>query len=116
MGYGIEQGGSNSIPVSGGAVIVNPRVPQTALTPTSATVIGISATVVSANASRTGLVLKNMSSDNIFLAFGTTAVVNKGIPLIPFGTFEMDSFLYTLGTVNAISSGTSSLLTIQEYS
>lgn len=83
--------------------------------PTNAAVSNTSGLIVAANANRTGLVIVNVGSANISLAFGTSAVANSGVTLAPNGVYEMDDFIFTTLAVNAISP-TSSTAAIQEYS
>ena len=96
--------------------VVSTKTPLTALTPTFATVTGSSAQVVAANSSRKSLVFVNTSSDNISFGIGANAaVVGSGITLTPNGVWEADEYSYVTSAINAISSGTSSNLTIQEF-
>ena len=87
------------------------------LAPTAASVGVTSAQVLAANTSRTGLILVNTSSHTISIAFGAhAAVLYSGITLEPNGgTYEMDVDSFTSQAVNAIASGASSNLAIQEY-
>lgn len=101
--------------ISSGTV-VSTKTPLTAATPTSATVTGTSGQVVASNLSRKGLAIINLSADVIYLGLGTTALVNSGIALTQKGSvYEMSEYDYTTSAVNAISSGTSSLISIQEF-
>ena len=98
--------------------IVGDDVIYTALTassPTFATVGVTSAEAVASNASRKGLILVNTSANTISLGFGATAVLNSGITLLPGGTFDMGTFDFTTGAVNAIASAASSNMSIQQY-
>ena len=99
-----------------GTQTVSTKTPLTGLSPTSATVTGTSAQVVAADSSRTSLVFVNLSSDNISFGIGSNAaVVGNGITLTPNGVWEADEYSYITSAVNAISSGTSSLLAIQAF-
>jgi len=91
-----------------------PGVPET---PTAVAVGTGSTSVLPANAFRTGLVLINTSSNWISLSFGSNAaVLYSGISLAPSGgVFEMDNTLFTTESVQAIASGASSNLAVQEY-
>ncbi len=94
---------------------VSTKTPLTAAAPDAATVGATSATVVTANASRTGLVLVNTSTAHISLGFGVDAVLDSGITLYPGGVFCMDEYSFSLDDVTAISSAISANLSIQEY-
>jgi hypothetical protein len=102
---------------SGEVQPVSTKTPLTALSPTNATVTGTSAQIVASNASRTGLAIINLSSDIIYLAFGSaTAVVGSGIALTQKGSvYETSEYDFTISAVNAISSGTSSVVSIQQF-
>lgn len=92
---------------------------KTALTPaspTAATVGVTTALAVAANASRKGLTLVNTSNNTISLGFGVAAVLSSGITLGPFGSWVMTEYTFTTAAINAIASGASSNLSIQEYS
>jgi len=99
----------SALPVSQAVVDLAPAAP------TFATVGVASAQAVAANASRKGLALVNTSDNRISLGFGSAAVLDRGITLYPGGSFEMDSFMFDLGAVNAIASAAASNLAIQEY-
>lgn len=93
-------------------------VATTSLTPSSptfATVGTSSASAVAANASRRGLVLTNTSANRISFGLGATAVINRGITLIPFGVWVMEQYEFTTGAINAVASAASSNLCIQEF-
>lgn len=95
------------------------RTPQFPAVPTSATVSTLSSAVVSANPSRSGLILTNTSNNIISIALGpsaTSAVLYSGITLTPYGCFTMDSNSFTTGAIYAIASAGSSNLAIQEFS
>lgn len=96
--------------------VVSTKTPLTASTPANATVTGSSAQVVALNTNRKGLAIINLSADIIYIGLGTTALINKGIALTQTGSvYEMSEYDYTTSAVNAISSGTSSLISIQEF-
>lgn len=101
---------------SGGTQQVSTKTPLTASTPANATVTGSSSQVVASNANRKGLAIINLSSDIIYLGLGSTAVVGRGIALTQTGSvYEMSEYDYTTSSVNAISSGISSAISIQEF-
>lgn len=97
--------------------VVSTKTPLTASTPANFTVTGTSQTAVALNTSRKGLVIVNLSTtDTIFIGLGTTALINKGIALTQLGSvYQMSEYDYTTSTVTAISSGTSSVISIQEF-
>jgi hypothetical protein len=108
---------SAALPV-GSNTIGNVAVNKTALTPsspTSASVGVASASALAANASRKGLVLTNLSVNNISFGLGTTAVLNSGITLTPNGTWVMDEYTFCTSQIFAIAGGASSTLAIQEF-
>lgn len=91
---------------------------KTDLTPSApaAAAVGVtSAQVLAANANRKGLVVVNTSSNVISIGLGSAAVLNSGITLTPYGTFEMDEYCFDVGAVNAIASAAASNLAIQEF-
>lgn len=95
---------------------VNTKTPLTALTPTFVTVGVTSALAVAANSSRKSLVLINTSSNNISFGIGANpAVLNSGITLTPNGVWESDEYSYVTSAINAIASGASSNLSVQEF-
>lgn len=96
---------------------VSTKTPLTASTPASATVTGSSSQIVASNTSRKGLAIINLSTtDTIYIGIGTTALVGKGIALTQYGSvYEMSEYDYALSAITAISSGTSSPVSIQEF-
>jgi hypothetical protein len=101
------------VPVSG---VVAVAAALTASAPATASVGVASAQAVAANALRKGLVLINMSDNVISIAFGTSAVINSGITLIPQGgSWTMTRETYTVQQVQAIAGGAASPLAIQEF-
>ena len=106
-----------------GRLIVSPlsgisiSAPDTvANSPSNATVNQTSAEVVAQNSNRSGLILTNESPYKIYLAFGISAEIGKGILLNGNGgTFNMDNYCFTVEAVHAISSGVGANLTIQEF-
>lgn len=103
----------SSITVTG---TISTKTPLTGAAPTAATVTGSSSQVVAANASRKGLILTNTSSDTLSFGIGANnAVLNSGIVLPPYGVWEADEYSYVTSAINAISTGTSSNLSIQEF-
>lgn len=90
--------------------------PVTGSAPTFATVGVASAQILAANASRKGLLLVNTSSNFISFGFeGNAAVLNSGLTITPYGVLEMTPAMVSLGAIEAIASGASSNLGIQEF-
>lgn len=87
------------------------------LAPVQVGVDTTSATIVSENYSRVGLLLTNLSTGTVYLGFGlNAAVIGSGAVLGPSGgSFSMDEFSYTKEAVNAIAHADNSLLAIQEF-
>ncbi len=96
---------------------VNTKTPLTGSAPTNATVTGASAQAVAANASRKGLIIVNLSSDTISFGIGANpAVLNSGITLTGLGSvWNMSEYDFNLSAINAISSGASSTISIQQF-
>ena len=71
--------------------------------------------LVVSKSSRQYISITNLSnSATVFLGLGTTAVINKGIALLPLQTWKTDdSFLYA-GAIQCIASSTSASTSIQE--
>lgn len=72
-------------------------------------------TVVGSNPSRKGLVLTNIGPNNVYFGINNTAVLYRGISLVPGGVWVMDSFTYTTDVIHAISMGANNTVTIQEF-
>lgn len=101
----------SSIPVT----IAGAGTPLTANAPTTATVGVASASALASNAGRDGVIIVNVSVNKVCLGLGSTAVLNSGICLLPGGTWTMDAFSFSTGTINAIASAASSVISIQEF-
>jgi hypothetical protein len=99
--------GGNLMMVTGSPTIVP-------LAPATYAVTNGSAQAIAANPSRTGLVITNVGTVNVFFGCGATAVLNYGLCLAPNGTWVMDRYTFYTGQINAICTG-SSTLAIQEY-
>lgn len=97
--------------ISGG---VNTKTALTLSAPTQTVLATASATVVASNGNRRGLVLVNVSTTSMSFAAGTTALLNNGITLPPFGVWEMDEYTYSIAQVNGIAATTSSAVAVQE--
>lgn len=89
---------------------------SSASTPTQVSIGVASTAAVEENYNRVGLLLVNLSTGTMYLAFGTTAVLGSGAVLLPSGgSFSMDDFSYTKEAVNVIAHSANSLLAIQEF-
>lgn len=95
--------------------LVSTKTDLTPSAPTFATVGVASAQAVAAAATRKGLTLINTSGATISLGFGSAAVLNSGVTLLPNGVFVMDEYSFDIGAVNAIASAAASNLAVQEY-
>ena len=97
--------------------VVSTKTALTPSAPTTATVGVASALAVAANANRKGLAIVNTSANVVSLAFGANpAVLNSGITLTTTGSvYEMSEYDYSLLAVNAIASGSGSVISIQEW-
>ncbi|CAM6003508.1 unnamed protein product [Sphagnum balticum] len=102
-------------PVSGSISVIKGN--QSPAAPGSATVGTTSGTILSANLSRTGAVVINLSSANVSFGLnGNTAVAGSGITITPNGVWEMDQYTFTTGAITAIATAASSPVAIQEFS
>lgn len=97
--------------------MAHPNATVSAAAPVQIDVDTASATVLAENYSRYGLLLTNLSSGTMYLAFGTNAaVVGSGVPILPDGgTFSMDDYTFTKEAIQAIAHSDNSLLAIQEF-
>jgi hypothetical protein len=92
------------------------KITLTGIAPATANVTATSGTVVSSNLNRKGLIITNLTSTRVFLAFGSNpAVSNRGIMLANGGTFVMDAYTFTTEAIQAITTLGSSALSIQEF-
>lgn len=100
---------------AGVPLLVNTKTNLNASAPTAVSVGTSSTAVLALNATRQGLVLVNTSNGIISIAFGTAAVLNSGITLLPYGVFCMDEYSCGIDAVNAIASVAASNLAVQEF-
>jgi len=109
---------TNALPAGTNALgVVSTKTALTPSSPTAASVGVTSAQAVASNATRKGLTLVNTSANTISLGFGVAAVLNSGITLsAQGGTFNMNEYSFYAGAINAIASGATSNLAIQEFS
>lgn len=97
----------------------NVGVTKAALTPASPATasVGVSnAEAVAANGSRKGLIITNLSNNTVSLGLGAAAVLNSGITLMPYGTWQMDEYTFCTSAINGIASAASSTISVQEFS
>lgn len=81
------------------------------------TVATSSGLLITANANRQGLIITNSGSNPVYLAFGgaATASVGTGVYLAANGgAFQLDSNFKWQGSIQAIASGGSSVVTFAE--
>ena len=94
---------------------ISANSPQQVAVGTSSAAI-VAASLSGDTTSRVGLVVTNLSTGTIYLAFRHAAVLGSGIPLLPSGgNFSMDDYNYTKEAVNGIAHSASSLVSFQEY-
>lgn len=95
----------------------SPSGSTTASAPTTATIGVASATVITSNASRKGLVLTNTSTGgqriSLHMANGT-AVLDSGVTLWPGDAMVMAPNLFTTAQINGIASAASGTVGVQE--
>jgi len=84
--------------------------------PGNSTVGITSSVIVPSNDLRTGLYIRNLSANTIFLAFDHPAEINKGFVVDPNQSFSMSVCDTSYADVNAIASGADSLISFQEFS
>jgi len=89
---------------------LNPKAPKSVLLDV------VSMIAVNENIRRKGLIIINGSGDRISLAFGTDAILDKGIILYPGGVFNMGEEDFYSGNIYGIAAAVDSLLSIQEFS
>ena len=92
------------------------KTPQNPAAPAEVTVNQTTTPVLAANATRTGLVLTNLSNGVISIGLGAPAVLDSGISLTPNGVWVMDGFTFVTTAINAIAQTAGSVLAVQELS
>lgn len=116
IGAGVEATALRVTLPTDGTGVVTTKKALTASAPTFATVAATSGTAVASNANRKGLILVNTSANIISLGFaGAAAVLNSGVTLAPYGSYEMNEYSFTTGAVTAIASVASSNLAFNEF-
>lgn len=94
------------------AIFGDPKM--TILKPGNATVGTTAVAVVLANPDRKYVLICNDSDTDMYLAIGTTAVLNKGKLLGIKGVYEMNLSNLMTGTISAVTSKASKNLTWEE--
>lgn len=113
---GTDGTNSQGYTASSEAKVLVSLIALTGSSPANATVGITSASAISANSSRKGLIVINTSINTISLnVVGGAAVLNSGITLYPGGVWNMDQFSFTTAAIFAIASAASSNLSIQEF-
>jgi hypothetical protein len=97
---------------SSGTLVVQEQNVSVALTSSSIVVGNTSTLVLASRPLRENMILVNDSTQNIYLAYGTTALMNKGIRLNSAGGSLTDD-TYT-GQVSAICSSGGMVVTVTE--
>lgn len=111
-GTNINSGGSSTNPTFVNTIRTN----QIGSSPTFATVGVTSIQVLPANSNRTGAVFVNTSPNNISFGIGLNAAISgSGITLEPAGVWDMSEYDFTNQAISAISNGSNSNLSIQEF-
>lgn len=83
----------------------------------SSVVVGTESTLlVGENTARSGLFIRNLSANIIYLGFDHDAVVEAGLVLYPNESFSMTPNDYCSSHVMAVASKANSLVAIQEFS
>jgi len=96
--------------------IVSTKQALTATAPGTATIGTSSSQVVAAATTRKGLIITNThATQRVSLAFGTAAVLDSGVTLMPGQSFIMDEYSFHTGAVNAWASGASTVLSVQQF-
>lgn len=90
---------------------------NTASAPQTVAVGTTSGTVIAGNVDRAGLIITNLSTGTIYLAFdGLTAILNGGGVIgANGGVFNMDEFTFTKGTVTGIGNAANMTVAVQEF-
>jgi hypothetical protein len=96
-------------------LLVSTKTALTASAPTAGSVGVASAQLVASAATRKGLVLVNTSAATVSLGFGSTAVLNSGVTLLPGDSWSMDEYCFFTGAINAIASVAASNVAVQEF-
>jgi hypothetical protein len=91
-------------------------VSSSANAPLSVSIGAADAVLLASNLNRKGVVIVNDSANIVYLSFGATALINKGIRLnANGGSFTMQSMTFTTAEIRAIASGAGSNICVQEF-
>ena len=83
--------------------------------PDTATVAVTSTEIVPANANRQWVFITNVGAEDVFIAIGQTALLNKGMVLrSPNGSIVLDATSCPTGAVNGIVGANTSAVIFQE--
>ncbi len=75
-----------------------------------------SSTLAASNSSRKTIVITNTHNTNrVTMNFGSTAVLDTGITLMPGGSYNMGTQDYFSGQINVIASGATTVLSVAEF-
>lgn len=110
--------GSGTLRVTLATNVPLPAAAVTSVTPTpSLFTAGVaSGTVLASNASRKTIIITNTHSTNrVTLNFGSTAVLDTGITIMPGSSYNMSDREYFSGQINAIASGATTVLSVCEW-
>lgn len=94
---------------------VNYRTVTSPQGPSSATVGLSSAQILPFNSARAGLIIVNLSPNNVYLGLGTGAVANSGLTLLPNFGWKMDDFTFCVDAIFAVADQADSVISIQEF-
>lgn len=95
-----------------------PATTKTSVTPSHSkvTVTGTTGTLVASNSSRKTVFITNTDLTNrVTLNFGGSAVLDTGLTLMPGSSYQMGVDDYFNGQINAISAGSSSIVSVMEF-
>lgn len=108
---------SNPTASHNGLVVRRTQSSLTASAPAQAAVGTSSGAVLSAAATRKGLILINVSTagQRVSLGLGAAAVLDQGITLYAGDSWTMDEYSFSTAAINGISSAASGVLAIQEF-
>ena len=86
--------------------VVIAAFPNLTLTHSTIQVSTTSTIVLPANSNRKYLLIVNDSDTNVYISFGTDAVVDEGIPISASGNYELQPWFISTQAINVIHGGT----------
>lgn len=96
--------------------IVSTKQGLTATAPATVTIGGASSQVIASVAGRKGLVITNThATQRVSLGFGTAAILDSGITIMPGQMWKMDEYTFNTGAINAWASGAGTVLSVQQF-